>query len=304
MSEIQVLLVAGTHGNEINPIWLFEQWEKLAVLINTYGIATHKVIGNPKAYKSGKRYIHNDLNRSFTKELFEKNIHSNLEKTRAADLLQIYGENGENPCHIALDFHTTTASMGSCLVVYGRRASDLALASLVQSKLGLPIYLHESDHTQTGFLVESWKCGLVLEIGPVAQGLFDSRIISQTKLVLESCLEQIKLVENNDVFFPDKLIVHRHIKSIDFPRDSKGFINGYVHPLLQSKDWYPLNINDELFLMPDGENIKFDEKEKFIPVFINEAAYMEKNIAMSLTKREVWEFKSEWKKALFDLVQK
>ena len=54
MSEIQVLLVAGTHGNEINPIWLFEQWEKLAVLINTYGIATHKVIGNPKAYKAGK----------------------------------------------------------------------------------------------------------------------------------------------------------------------------------------------------------------------------------------------------------
>ena len=193
--------------------------------------------------------------------------------------------------------------MGSCLVVYGRRASDLALASLVQSKLGLPIYLHESDDAQTGFLVEAWKCGLVIEIGPVAQGLFNSRIISQTKLVLESCLEQIKLVANNDVFFPDTLIVHRHIKSIDFPRDSKGFINGYVHPLRQSKDWYPLKINDELFLMPEGKTIKFEEKDTFIPVFINEAAYMEKNIAMSLTKREVWEFKSEWKKALFELVR-
>lgn len=304
MSEIQALLIAGTHGNEINPIWLFEQWEKLAVLINTYGIATHKVIGNPKAYKSGKRYIHSDLNRSFIKESFSKTNHSNFEIRRAADLLRIYGESGEKPCHIALDFHTTTSSMGSCLVVYGRRAGDLALASLVQSKLGLPIYLHESDHAQTGFLVEAWKCGLVIEIGPVGQGLFDSRIISQTKLILESCLEQIKLVENNNVFFPDKLIVHRHIKSIDFPRDSKGFINGYVHPLRQSKDWYPLNINDELFLMPDGKTIKFKEKETFIPVFINEAAYMEKNIAMSLTKREVWEFKREWKKELFDLVQK
>ncbi len=304
MSEIQVLLVAGTHGNEINPIWLFEQWDKLAVLINTYGIATHKVIGNPKAYKSGKRYINNDLNRSFVKQSFSKTNHSNFEITRAADLLQIYGENGENPCQIALDFHTTTSSMGSCLVVYGRRASDLALASLLQSKLGLPIYLHESDDAQTGFLVESWKCGLVIEIGPVAQGLFDSRIISQTKIILESCLEQIKLVENDDVFFPDKLIVHRHIKSIDFPRDSKGFINGCVHPLQQSKDWYPLQLNDELFLIPEGKTIKFEEKETFIPVFINEAAYMEKNIAMSLTKREVWEFKSEWKKALFDLVQK
>ena len=56
--------------------------------------------------------------------------------------------------------------------------------------------------------------------------------------------------------------------------------------------------------MPEGETIKFQEKETFIPVFINEAAYMEKNIAMSLTKREVWEFNSEWKQALFNLVQK
>ncbi len=304
MSEIQVLLVAGTHGNEINPICLFEQWEKSSGLINTYSIQTHKVIGNPKAYEAGKRYIHNDLNRSFLEESFSKTNNANFEIKRAADLLEIYGENGENPCQIALDFHTTTSSMGSCLVVYGRRPSDLALASLVQSKLGIPIYLHESDHAQTGFLVEAWKCGLVIEIGPVGQGLFNSIIISQIKLILESCLEQIKLVVDNGVFFPDKLIVHRHIKSIDFPRDSKGFINGYVHPLRQSKDWHPLNINDELFLMLDGKIIKFEEKEKFVPVFINEAAYMEKNIAMSFTKREVWEFQSDWKKTLFELVQK
>ena len=75
MSAIQVLLVAGTHGNEINPIWLFEQWEKLSILINTYGIETHKVIGNPMAYKAGKRYINNDLNRSFIKESFLKDNH-------------------------------------------------------------------------------------------------------------------------------------------------------------------------------------------------------------------------------------
>ncbi len=302
--QLQVLLVAGTHGNEINGIWLFEQWEKSPFLINTHGIKTYKVIGNPEAKKAGKRYIHNDLNRSFIEESYSSINSSNLEGIRANQLVQLYGNKGENPCQIALDFHTTTASMGSCLVVYGRRGSDLALASLIQSKLGLPIYLHESDDDQTGFLVESWKCGLVIEIGPVAQGLLNSRIISQTKLILESCLEQIKLFQNGYVFFPDNLIVHRHIKSIDFPRDPEGFINGSVHPLRQSKDWYPLNKNDELFLMPDGKSIKFEENEAFIPLFINEASYAEKNIAMSLTKREVWEFKSEWKKALFSLFQK
>ena len=68
MMKLQVILVSGTHGNEINGIWLFEQYEKSPFLINTHGIKTFKVIGNPEAKKAGKRYIHNDLNRSFLEE--------------------------------------------------------------------------------------------------------------------------------------------------------------------------------------------------------------------------------------------
>ena len=192
--------------------------------------------------------------------------------------------------------------MGSCIVVYGRRDADLALASLIQNQLGLPVYLHESDQKQTGFLVESWPCGLVVEIGPIGQGLLNSRIISQTKLILETLMEQIHEVKNLNLFFPNKLIIHRHIKSIDFPRDEEGNIDGYVHSLRQSKDWQELKKNDELFCKLNGQIIRFEEDEPYIPVFINEAAYVEKNIAMSFTKRELWNFKKEWKQALIDLI--
>ena len=302
MKQLQVLLVAGTHGNEINGIWLFDEWNKSSFLINTHGIKTCKVIGNPEAKKAGKRYIHHDLNRSFQEESFISINPSNCERTRASELVKLYGEAGENPCQIALDFHTTTASMGSCIVVYGRRDADLALASLIQNQLGLPVYLHESDQKQTGFLVESWPCGLVVEIGPIGQGLLNSRIISQTKLILETLMEQIHEVKNLNLFFPNKLIIHRHIKSIDFPRDEEGNIDGYVHSLRQSKDWQELKKNDELFCKLNGEIIRFEEDEPYIPVFINEAAYVEKNIAMSFTKRELWNFKKEWKQALIDLI--
>ena len=44
------------------------------------------------------------------------------------------------------------------------------------------------------------------------------------------------------------------------------------------------------------------KKEPYVPVFINEAAYMEKNIAMSLTKRELWDFEENWKRSLIELV--
>ena len=301
--QLQVLLVAGTHGNEINGIWLFDEWNKSSFLINTHGIKTFKVIGNPEAKKAGKRYIHHDLNRSFQKEPFSSINSSNLERSRAVDLVSLYGEAGENPCQIALDFHTTTASMGSCLVVYGRRDADLALASLIQNQLGLPIYLHESDQKQTGFLVESWPCGLVVEIGPIGQGLLNSRIISQTKLILETLMEQMHQVENLNFYFPEKLIIHRHIKSIDFPRDEEGNINCFVHPSRQGMDWYPIHKDDYLFCKLNGESIKFKEHEPYVPVFINESAYMEKNIAMSFTKKELWDFKEKWERSLIELVR-
>ena len=301
--QLQVLLVAGTHGNEINGIWLFDEWNKSSFLINTYGIRTIKVIGNPEAKKAGKRYIHHDLNRSFREELLSSNNYTNLEGRRAIELLNLYGDRGENPCQIALDFHTTTASMGSCLVVYGRRGADLALASLIQNKLGLPIYLHESDQKQTGFLVESWPCGLVIEIGPIAQGILNWKIISQTKLILETLMEQLQKIKNLDIFFPEQLKIHRHIKSVDFPRDEVGGINGYVHSSRQSKNWQELKKDDELFCKLNGETIKFKEFEPFIPVFINEAAYLEKNIAMSFTRKEFWNLKNSWKQSLIDLVR-
>ena len=302
MKQLQVLLVAGTHGNETNGIWLFDEWKKSPLLINTHGIQTFNVIGNPEAKKAGKRYIHQDLNRSFKEKSFLLLNSSNFEERRASELVDLYGESGVNPCQIALDFHTTTASMGSCLVVYGRRDADLALASLIQSQLGLPIYLHESDQNQTGFLVESWPCGLVVEIGPVGQNLLNSRIVSQTKLILETLMEQIDKIMNFNLFFPDKLVIHRHIKSIDFPRDEEGNIIGYVHSARQSKDWQEINKDDELFHKLSGEIISFEEDESYIPVFINEAAYIEKNIAMSFTKRELWNLKQSWKQSLIDLV--
>ena len=121
-------------------------------------------------------------------------------------------------------------------------------------------------------------------------------------LILENLLEQNQQVKNYNFYFPEKLIIHRHIKSIDFPRDQEGNIDGFVHSLRQSKDWQPLKRNDALFYKLNGETIEFDEDEPYIPVFINEAAYMEKTIAMSFTKRELWNFKQQWKQSLIDIV--
>ena len=109
----------------------------------------------------------------------------------ALELLSAYGPKAPKPCSLALDLHSTTAAMGSSLVVYGRRPADLALAAGVQQRLGLPVYLHEADQAQQGFLVERWPCGVVIEIGPVPQMVLTSRIVEATRLSLQACLEVV-----------------------------------------------------------------------------------------------------------------
>ncbi len=298
-----MLLVAGTHGNEVNAPWLFDQWDQKDDLVNRSGLNIYREIGNPLAREVGRRYIDRDLNRSFSSDLFNSIDSTKIyEINRAKQLLDKYGFDGENPCNIALDFHSTTAFMGCCLVVYGRRPADLALAALIQHHLGLPIYLHEGDPAQKGFLAESWPCGLVIEIGPVPQGLLHAKIIQQTRLSLEVALEEISKVKLGNSHFPEKVIIHRHLKSVDFPRDFQGLPKSYIHEDRQGKDWIPIHKGDPLFGNESGETSSINTTSPLVPLFINEAAYLEKNIAMSLSYREVWDFKNNWFKELKNLV--
>ena len=54
----------------------------------------------------------------------------------------------------------------------------------------------------------------------------------------------------------------------------------------------------------NGEIITFSNdsmESEVYPVFINEAAYVEKNIAMGITAKEFWRFQEDWKNDLVNL---
>ena len=149
MTVQRILIVSGTHGNEINPIWAVKQFNRVENSLN-HGIEYEYIIGNPVAYEKRCRYIDDDLNRSF-KEIKNHDLDNNsvYEINRANFLIDQFGIHGSKPCQIAIDLHTTTANMGTSIVLYGRRFKDFCLAALLQNKFGLPIYLHEKDKAQT-----------------------------------------------------------------------------------------------------------------------------------------------------------
>ena len=296
MTYKKILIVSGTHGNEINPIWAVKQFNRDENNLK-HGIKYEYIIGNPIAYEKGIRYIDEDLNRSF-REIGDNDKDKNrvYEINRANFLVDQFGINGSKPCQIAIDLHTTNANMGTSIVMYGRRYKDFCLAALLQNKFGLPIYLHEKDKAQTGFLVEAWPCGLVIEIGPVAQNFYDQKIIDRFLIIISSLREEIHKLKNNFIELPKELVVHVHQGSIDYPRDKKGNIDGLIHPERINQDWKMIKKGDPLFLDRQGIIHKYHGDQLIWPVFIGEVAYKEKKIAMSFTKKELICSNNQWVK--------
>ena len=58
-----------------------------------------------------------------------------------------------------------------------------------------------------------------------------------------------------------------------------------IHPQLQFKDYEALNPGEPMFLTFAGQTIPYTGNSTTYPVFINEAAYYEKGIAMYLTDK-------------------
>jgi len=239
-----VLVVGGTHGNERNAPWLLDSLGRDPQRLAGYGLALQLERGNPAALQQNRRYLDRDLNRCFLPSLLEDPGNQQREVQRARELLARCGPGGSQPCLVAIDLHSTTAAMGNSLVVYGRRPADLALAAAVQFALGLPIYLHEGDASQTGYLCEAWPCGLVVEVGPVPQGVLQPLIVEQTSLALEVLLATLQAAAQDRLRLPRQLVVHRHLGSVDLPRDGDGRPAALLHPRRQHRDWQPLHNGD------------------------------------------------------------
>jgi len=283
-----VLLVGGTHGNEINAPWLLQQWQRSGgpPLGAASPLRVTGELGNPAALALGRRYVDRDLNRCFRRDLLDQPEPQDQEVLRARDLLDRYGPGGRDPQAVVIDLHSTTAAMGASLVVYGQRPADLALAAACQFRLGLPVYLHEGDPVQSGFLVGLWPCGVVLEVGPVPQGVLCPRTLRRTELGVLTLLELLEEAAQGRLRLPRELRVHRHIANRDLPRSPDGTPLASVHPDRLQSDWLPIKAGDPLFLGREGPiPLEMGARGELATLFANEAAYGEKGIALAIVER-------------------
>ena len=127
--------------------------------------------------------------------------------------------------------------------------------------------------------------GYANEVGAIAQGILDADLLSKTEILVLAILDYIEAVNQGKLLpVPFSVIGYQTI-SVDYLRDATGELSAMTHPQLQFRDYQPLHPGDPMFLTFTGETISYQGAATVFPIFINEAAYYEKGIAMTLTAR-------------------
>ncbi len=271
----KVLVVGGTHGNEWTGAYLVTKYaEELKRLFPKLELTF--LLANPKAFELNKRFVDEDLNRVFA-PIAENLNHQTYEYQRGVELQNSI--NILSPDWI-IDLHTTTSNLGATLILTNEEKLPMKLAaSIHHNKTDLKI-IYSPDQTNK-YLCSQCKNNLMIEIGPVPNGILEPNILLKTKEILEELLTSIS--ENSFTQF-NQIEVFEEVKDIYYPQEN-GEIIAMTHPFIQNRDFVLLKKNDPVFLGFDGRAVFYQEEESLFPIFINEAAYYPSKLAFSLTKK-------------------
>ncbi|MFQ4140890.1 aspartoacylase [Chlorogloeopsis sp. ULAP02] len=289
MNQInRVAIVGGTHGNELTGVYLIKKFEEYPQLIQRSSFETLTLLANPQAFEKNRRYIDKDLNRCFLNQDLQNSSLSSYEDIRAKTINQILGPKGQSQVDIIVDLHSTTANMGLSIILDTQHPFMMQLAAYLCSINPLVKICCPQLDQESSFLRSLCKFGFVIEVGPVAQGVLNADLFQKTEQLIYIILDYLEaynqglILLNNSTF-----TLFEYVETIDYPRNQKGEIQAMIHPQLHFRDYESLNPGEPVFLTFDEKEIFYQGKSTYYPIFINEAAYYEKGIAMCLTKKQL-----------------
>ncbi|MEH2082101.1 MAG: aspartoacylase [Nostoc sp.] len=295
MSQIErVAIVGGNHGNELTGVHLVKKFQQYPNLINRASFETLVLLGNLKAIEEGKRYIDKDLNRCFTNQGLQNPQLSSYEDTRAKAIKQILQPPNQPFVDVIIDLHSTTANMGLSLILSDMHPFLLRLGAYLSSINPLVKVCINQQSKEDGYLRCLCELGFVIEVGAVAQNVLNAELFQETEQLIYTVLDYFEGCNQGNVpQTSNHLTLYKYIQTIDYPRSDAygglrlhGEIQAMIHPQLQFRDYEPLHPGDPMFLTFAGKDIFYKGESTVYPIFINEAAYYEKGIAMYLSQKQ------------------
>jgi aspartoacylase len=283
----RVTIIGGVHGNEFTGAYLIKKFEQFPFLIKRSSFETYTLFGNPKAFEVGRRYIDKDLNRCFHRQELHDPTRSTYEEQRAKTIYEWLGVNGKCETNLLMDLHSTTANMGLSIILANTHPFNLQLAAYLSSINPLVRVCGATQSSEkNAYLKSLCELSFVIEVGSVAQGVLNADIFNKTEELVHIILDYIEAYNQGQAPSSDRtLTFYQNVGAIDYPRNEDGEIQAMIHPQLQGKDYEALHPGDPMFLTFDNRAIAYEGKSTVYPIFINEAAYYEKGIAMCLTEK-------------------
>jgi len=72
------------------------------------------------------------------------------------------------------------------------------------------------------------------------------------------------------------------VETLKLPENERGELTAMIHPDRQDSDYQPIEPGDPLFITLDGETLVYQGSRTLYGAFINEAAYYDEHIGLSL----------------------
>ena len=279
-----IAILGGTHGNERLGVYLTEKWRQTPLTFKDGEIKV--ILANPEAAKANRRYIDQDLNRSFSLRDLEDGEAKNVEQRRARELNKLLGPKGgpRGKTDFIIDLHASTATMGASIIITDDDPLSFWVAKRLQDRFpDLRIVQMIEDFLAQPYITSLAPHAITIEVGPIPQGVVRFDLLRFTENLVKEVLSVLEEVNEKGVrtFSCEVFSVKQ---KLDYPKDKNG-LQALIHPNREGGDFSPLAPGDPLFITSDGRAIPYGGKEICYPLFINEAAYYEKGIALMLAKK-------------------
>ncbi|XP_066443028.1 N-acyl-aromatic-L-amino acid amidohydrolase (carboxylate-forming) [Eleutherodactylus coqui] len=287
-----VAVAGGTHGNEMSGVTLVKHWLRDSTELLRDTFTAVPLLANPKATEKCVRYNEMDLNRCFTRDiLFSSGSQDEpYEVKRAREINRVFGPRGSmNAYDMILDLHNTTSNMGICLIISeAHKPLEMHVCHYIQTHLpnfNPRIYVYMEHGSELYDLASVGKAGIGFELGPQPQGVVRGDLLQSMKTLVKVTLDFINQFNQGMEFPAFEADVYQRVGHVEFPLSSDGEVSAVVHPSLQDQDFSLLRPGDPMFLSLDDKIIPYAGDKPIYPVFINEAAYYEKNIAFIVVEK-------------------
>lgn len=280
-----VLILAGTHGNELSGIYIHKLIEKGGYNITRSSYTSTSIIANEKALAHNTRYIDVDLNRAFSESNREIDINSH-EGVISHKFIEKYAHKQNQ---LIVDLHNTSSNMGATLILLSSHPFYQRMGAYIKQQMPSAHILFEDEKPwcEQSYICSAGEHGVMIEVGAQAHGAlkYDTLVLMQQMLtalldyVEKHNLDQMDALNDYNAFY--------YTEEVHIPVDEDGMRQAMVHPRVCANDFAPVHPGQPLLITHLGEEITWQGKMPIYPHFINESAYCQKNIAMALAEKRL-----------------